>query len=42
MTMKREGLSVKYFVYIGSIDLVRRYNNTYNTVQCNRNIGQCV
>jgi len=34
MTMKREGLLVKYFVYIGSIDLVRRYNNTRIT-QCN-------
>jgi len=33
MTMKREGLRVKYFVYIGSIDLVRRYNNTCNTVR---------
>lgn len=31
--MKREGLRVKYFIYIGSIDLVRRYNNTCNTVQ---------
>lgn len=31
--MKREGLRVKYFDYIGSIDLVRRYNNTCNTVR---------